>query len=414
MPDIIVTKTREEPGATSLRVEVAVERVRAAEEKATARYAKRVRLPGFRQGKAPPAVVRRRFYEAIREEVLRELIGESWKVALEQEKLKPIADPRVRNLRFEENSPVTFELLVEVKPELELPRLGGFKLVRKVPRVTDEMVDAQLEELRRRRAPWVPLAAEPGPGDLVQVTLATLQGDEEKDVRRYELVLGEGRALPEIEERIRRMKPGETGEVEVRLPEDFPDPERRGELRRVRIVLHEAKRQELPPLDDAFAREIGDFDSLEELKRAVREDLEKEAVREAEAELRRQLMEQIVAANGVLAPRPLVDRLLALYAQAYEIPDSEIERFAAEFRPIAEAQVKRDLVIDHVAEKFGLGATAEEVDRRVAEIARRRNAEPERVYAYLEKAGRLRELKRSITEEKVFAYLLGQSTVTED
>jgi trigger factor len=414
MPDIIVTKTREEPGATSLRVEVAVERVRAAEEKATARYAKRVRLPGFRKGKAPPAVVRRRFYEAIREEVLRELIGESWKVALEQEKLKPIADPRVRNLRFEENSPVTFELLVEVKPELELPRLGGFKLVRKVPRVTDEMVDAQLEELRRRRAPWVPLAAEPGPGDLVQVTLATLQGDEEKDVRRYELVLGEGRALPEIEERIRRMKPGETGEVEVRLPEDFPDPERRGELRRVRIVLHEAKRQELPPLDDAFAREIGDFDSLEELKRAVREDLEKEAVREAEAELRRQLMEQIVAANGVLAPRPLVDRLLALYAQAYEIPDSEIERFAAEFRPIAEAQVKRDLVIDHVAEKFGLGATAEEVDRRVAEIARRRNAEPERVYAYLEKAGRLRELKRSITEEKVFAYLLGQSTVTED
>jgi trigger factor len=414
MPDIIVTKTREEPGATSLRVEVAVERVRAAEEKATARYAKRVRLPGFRKGKAPPAVVRRRFYEAIREEVLRELIGESWKVALEQEKLKPIADPRVRNLRFEENSPVTFELLVEVKPELELPRLGGFKLVRKVPRVTDEMVDAQLEELRRRRAPWVPLAAEPGPGDLVQVTLATLQGDEEKDVRRYELVLGEGRALPEIEERIRRMKPGETGEAEVRLPEDFPDPERRGELRRVRIVLHEAKRQELPPLDDAFAREIGDFDSLEELKRAVREDLEKEAVREAEAELRRQLMEQIVAANGVLAPRPLVDRLLALYAQAYEIPDSEIERFAAEFRPIAEAQVKRDLVIDHVAEKFGLGATAEEVDRRVAEIARRRNAEPERVYAYLEKAGRLRELKRSITEEKVFAYLLGQSTVTED
>ncbi|GIW52511.1 MAG: trigger factor [Gemmatimonadales bacterium] len=414
MPDIVVTKTREEPGATSLRVEVAPERVRAAEEKATARYAKRVRLPGFRKGKAPHSVVRRRFYDAIREEVIRELIGESWKVALEQEKLKPIADPRVRNLQFEENAPVTFELLVEVKPELELSRLGGFKLVRKVPRVTDEMVNAQIEDLRRRRAPWVPLNTEPGPGDLVQVTLATLEGEEEKDVRRYELVLGEGRALPEIEERIQRMKPGETGETEVRLPDDFPDPERRGQLRRVRIVLHEAKRQELPPLDDAFAREIGDFDSLEELRRAVREDLEKEAAREADAELRRQLMEQLVAANGVVAPRPLVDRLLASYAQVYEIPDSELERFATEFRPIAEAQVKRDLVIDHVAEKFGLRATAEDVDQRIAAIARRRNAEPGQVYASLEKAGRLRELERSITEEKVYAYLLEQSTVTED
>ncbi len=413
MADIVVTKVQEEPGATSLRVEVAPERVRAAAERATARYAKRARLPGFRKGKAPPAVVRRRFYDAIREEVLRELVGESWKVALQQEKLKPIADPRVRNLHFEEDAPVTFELLVEVKPELALTRLGGFKLVRRVPRVTDEMVNAQIEDLRRRRAPWVPLGTEPGPGDLVQVTLATLQGDDEKDVRRYELVLGEGRALPEIEARIQRMKPGDAGETEVRLPDDFPDPERQGEVRRVRIVLHEAKRQELPLLDDSFARELGDFDSLEELRRVVREDLEREAAREAEVELRRQLMEQIVAANGVAAPRPLVDRLLAWYAQVYEIPETQLERFAAEFRPIAEAQVKRDLVIDHVAEKFNLRATAEEVDQRIAEIARRRNAEPGRVYASLEKAGRLRELERSITEEKVYAYLLKQSAVTE-
>lgn len=414
MADIVVTKTREEPGATSLRVEVAVERVRAAEERATARYAKRVRLPGFRKGKAPPSVVRRRFQDAIREEVIRELIGESWRVALKQEKLKPISDPRIRDLRFEENAPVTFELLVEVKPELELRRLGGFQLTRRVTRVTDEMVDAQIEELRRRRAPWVPLSTEPGPGDLVQVTLATLEGETEKDVRRYELVLGEGRALPEIEERIAQLKPGEAGEVEVRLPDDFPDAARRGEVRRVRIVLHEAKRQELPPLDDAFAREIGDFDSLEELRQAVREDLEKEAAREADAEVRRQLIEQIVAANAVVAPRPLVDRLLASYVQIYEIPEGQLERFTAEFGPIVEAQVKRDLVIDHVAERFNLKATEEELKQRVGEIARRRNVEAAKVYASLQKAGRLKELERSITEAKVYAYLLNQSTVTED
>lgn len=139
MPEIVITKSREEPGAASLRVEVPVERVRAAEDKATAYYAQRARLPGFRKGKAPTAVVRKRFHDAIREEVLRELIGESWKAAVEQERLKPIADPRVRDLKFEENTPVTFELFVEVKPDIKIGRLGGFKLARKVPKVIDEI-----------------------------------------------------------------------------------------------------------------------------------------------------------------------------------------------------------------------------------------------------------------------------------
>lgn len=413
MPDIVITKARTEPGATSLRVEVPVERVRAAEEKATASYARRARLPGFRKGRAPTAVVRKRFHDAIREEVLRELIGESWKAALAQEGLKPIADPRVRDLKFEENAPVTFELFVEVKPEIQLPRLGGFTLKRRVPPVGEELVNAQLEELRRQKGPWAPLTEMPAAGDLVQVTLAILENGAATDERRYELVLGQRQALPDVEAAIMRLTPGQTTDTEVQLPDDFPDPAKRGQRRTVRLTLHEAKRQELPPLDDAFAREIGDFESLNDLRRAVREDLEREAAREADADVRRQLLEQIVAANNLEAPRPLVERLLASYAQVYEIPDSQLERFAAEFRPIAEAQVRRDLVLDFVTEQQQLQATEEELDARVAQLAERRKIAPEQLYASLQKAGRLRELERSITEEKVFRYLLQQSTVTE-
>ena len=120
MPDILVTTARDEPGAKALRVEVPVERVRAAQDKATAYYARRIKLPGFRKGKVPPDVVRKRFHDAIREQVVRELIGESWKLAVEQEGLKPIADPRVRDLKFEDDAPVTFELFVEVRPEITL------------------------------------------------------------------------------------------------------------------------------------------------------------------------------------------------------------------------------------------------------------------------------------------------------
>jgi trigger factor len=413
MPDILVTKTREEPGAKALHVEVPVERVRAAQDKATEYYARRVKLPGFRKGKVPADVVRKRYHDAIREEVVRQLIGEGWKLAVEQESLKPIADPRVRDLKFEDGTPVTFELFVEVRPEIKLGRVSGFKLTRRRTPVSDEMVNEQIEQIRRQRAPWTPYAEQPKAGDYVVVTLIILEDGQPGEPKRYELVLGEGRALPDVEAKIMTLKPGETGETEVQLPDDYPDPAKRGQRRTVRLTLHEAKRQELPPLDDGFAREAGDFDSLDALRRAVRTDLEQDAGREADADVRRQLIEQIVTANQLDAPRPLVERLLATYAQAYEIPDERLEKFAAEFRPLAEAQVRRDLVLDFVTEEQKLKATEEELDQRVAQLAQRRKTDAAQLYASLQKAGRLKELERQITEEKVFAHLLQQSTVTE-
>jgi trigger factor len=411
---IEITKAKEEPGSALFRVAVTPERVQRAEDKAAHALAQRARLPGFRQGKAPIAVVRKRYGDAIREQVLREVIGESWKATIEREKLDPIADPHVHDLKFEAGAPLTFELHVEVKPELTLERLGGFTLTRTVGPVTDDTVGEQLEELRRQRAAWVPLDAERAkPGDLAAVTLATIEDGVAGEAKPYRVVLGQGQAIPDVEEQIMSLAVGESRDADVRFPADFPDEAKRGQSRRVRITLQEVKRQELPALDDAFAREVGDFDSLEALRQAVRSDLEVEARRSADAGVRRQLIEQIVAANGVPAPRSLVGRVLRAYAQAYQVPDERFEGFAQEFFPLAEAQVRRDLVLDHVARARGLHATEEELDGRISEIARRRDVPPGQVYAELQKAERLKELEQSITEEKVFAHLLAQSTVTE-
>ena len=388
--------------------------MRAAEERATRAYQQRARLPGFRQGKAPAAVVRKKFAEDIRQQALQELVQESWRAAVEQEKLKPIADPHIHNLKWEEGSPVTFELHVEVKPELKLDRLGGFRLTRTMPAVTEGQVDAQLNEQRAQRAPWTPVTDEtPKPKDLVHVTIATREGTEIKDPQPYQLVLGEGRAIPEVEEKIMGLVPGETVDAIVRFPDDFAEEAKRGQTRNVRITLHEVKRQQLAELDDAFAREVGDFESLAALRQAVTEDLRKEAEREADAKLRAELIEQIVSANGVTAPRPLVERALYMYAQAYGVPEERWPQFAEEFRPVAEAQVRRDLVLDHVMDAQALRATEAELDQRIQELAERRGMPPAQVYASLEKAKRLRDVERSITEEKVFTYLLSQSTVEQ-
>src|SRR5437764_6296815 len=428
MPDIQVKKTGEEPGAASLAVTVPLEHVRDAEERATTVYQQRARLPGFRKGKAPAALVKKHYADDIRQQVLQDLIRESWSLALEQEVLKPVADPHIHNLKWEAGAPVTFEFHVEVKPDLKLERLGKFHLKRRVAKVTEEQVLAQLNDLRAQKAPWTPVQGErPKPKDLVHVTIATQggggsggegQGEGEggaqvKDPQPYQLVLGEGRAIPEVEERIMGLLPGETTDATVRFPDDFPDEAKRGRTRDIRLTLHEVKRQHLPELDDAFAREVGDFDSLEGLKRAVREDLEKEAEREADAKLRADLLEQIVAANRVSCPRPLVERALWAYAQAYGIAEDRWPQFATEFRPIAEAQVRRDLILDHVAEQHALHATEAELDRRIKELAERRSIPAEQLYASLEKAKRLRDVERSLTEEKVFAFLLSQSTVEQ-
>lgn len=412
--DILITKAGEEPGAASFKIEVPADRVQQAEHSAAQAFAKRARLPGFRKGKAPLAVVRKRFHDAIREQVLREVVGESWKATLDQESLEPIADPRVHDLKFEAGSPVTFEFHVELKPDVAVERVGGFTVTREPRAVTDEMVDHQLEELRRQQAPWVPVEGRPADtGEMVSVTLATLSDDDPGEAKPYQIVLGEGQAIPDVERLIATLEPGGTAEGDVTFPADFPDESKRGQTRRVRLALQEIKRRDLPALDDAFAGEVGDFDDLDALRTAVRQDLELESRREADADVRKQLIEQLAAANHIPAPRPLVDRLLHAYREAYRIPDEALEQFFTEFRPIAESQVKRDLLLDQIIGQENLRATEEELDARVAEIAARRNAEPGQVYAQLQKADRLKELEQTLTEDKVFEFLLSQSTVTE-
>ncbi len=414
MPAILIKKTAEEPGAASLAVTVPVEQVREAEDRATSAYQRRARLPGFRKGKAPAAIVKKHFADDIRQEALQELIRESWKVAVEQESLKPIADPHIHNLKWDVGAPVTFEFHVEVKPDIKLGRLGGFQLKRTVRPVTDEQVAAQLNEVRAQKAPWTPVVGEhPRSADLVRVTIAAREGAQLKDPQPYQLVLGEGRAIPEVEQQIYGMLPEETIDAIVRFPDDFADEAKRGQTRDIRLTLHEVKRQQLPELDDAFAREVGDFDSLDALQRGIREDLAQDAEREADAKVRAELIEQIVAANRVVAPQPLVERALWVFAQAYGIPEDRMSQFAAEFRPVAEAQVRRDLVLDYVVEHQKLQATEAELDERIRQLAERRGMPPEQLYASLEKAKRLRDVERSLTEEKVFAFLLSQSTVEQ-
>jgi trigger factor len=393
---------------------VPVDRVREAEARALKYYAQRARLPGFRPGKAPETVVRKRFGDAIRQTVLEEVIRESWETAKTNESLKPITDPAIRNLKFEEGSPIEFELHVEVRPELKLERVGGFKLERREAAVADAAVEEQLARIQEQKAAWIPVeGSKPLPGQMVRVEVATIEDGVAGPSQPHDLVLGENQTIPELEEQIMSLLPGETTDAAVRFPDDHPDESRRGQTRQLRITLHEVKQQELPPLDDALAREVGDFENLEALRSAVRQDLEREAAREADADVRRSLISQVVEANNIKAPDSLVHRLMHGYAEMYKVPEEQLPVFEQQFHQIAETQVKRDLALDALVEAHGLRATEAELDERINTMAGARGVSASQIYASLEKSKRLGELERAITEEKAFDFLLKQSTVEE-
>ncbi|MEX2153540.1 MAG: trigger factor [Gemmatimonadaceae bacterium] len=406
-------KTKKSDGVERLlEVSVPLETVQEAEEQSARRYASSVRLPGFRPGKAPTALVRKRFKDAIRQQALESLLQEAYQEVVEREKLKVASQPHLHDVHFDEGKPLTFELHIEIRPEITLARTQGFKVKRAAAAVTENNVREQLEQLRDQRANWAPVTEKPAPGDMVTVLLATAdENGELPEGKEYRVVLGGGQAIPGIEELIMKLTPGETLEQSVRWPDDFPDESQRGKSKPVRVTLEDVKRKALPELDDAFAREVGDFESLDALTTSVRKDLESHAEREADADVRQQIIDQLMQANAFDVPPSWVNQLVDGYMKAYQIPEDEREKFTAEFRPVAERQVRRDLIIDTISEKEQLKATEADIDERVGEVAKKRNADPGQVYASLQKAGRLQEIERAITEEKVFKWLLERNTV---
>lgn len=394
-----------------IEVRVPVEAVRDAEETAARRYASNVRLPGFRPGKAPPAMIKKRFKNEIRQAVIEQLVQDAFQEVMSREKLDVAAQPHIHDLKFEEGQPLSFELHLEVRPEIKLENVQGFKVARTQAEVTDATVSEQVEQIREQKASWSPVETQPAPTDMVRVQLTTEDNGVFPEAREYPLVLGSGQAIPGVEELIMELTPGQEAERGVKWPEDFPDEAQRGTTKKVRVKLLEVKRKALPALDDAFAREVGDFESLDALHSTVRKDLEEHASREADAGVRQQLIDQIADANPFDIPGAWVNQLIDGYMNAYQVPEEERAKFREEFRPVAERQVRRDLIIDTIAEREGLKATEADIDDRVAEVASRRGADAGQVYASLQKAGRLREIEQSITEEKVFAWLTERNEI---
>ena len=198
------------------------------------------------------------------------------------------------------------------------------------------------------------------------------------------------------------------------FPDDFPDESRRGDTERIQVTVLARKERELPALDDELAKQVGEFETVEELKARVQEDLAKDAEQQAESVVRGRLLDMVLDANPFEVPKSMVDRYAdGVIGEQQEMDEERKAEVRESIRPEAERAVKRILIVEEVATSQSLTATDDDIDARVEEIAEANNSTPAQVYAGLQKSGRLEMLERELTETRVFDYLKEQSEITD-
>lgn len=425
--DLKVSLQEQPSWSRRLNITVPAERVQRIRSSVSSQITRNARMPGFRKGKLPQRVLEQRFGPSIEQETLDRTIQEAFREALQAQGLAPISQGKVDNIQYEKGQDLTFEVEFEVRPEIQLERVSGFTVSRPASEVGEDDVESILERLRDDRATWEALAedARPGYGDqvTVEITAKDAEGNpvEGEEARTYRFALGEGQAIPDVEQAIMTLQTGQEGDFTVKFPDDFPEEERRGEEQHLHIVLKTAQSKQLPEVDDEFAQAMGEFESLEALRTRILEDLRNDAEQRAEAEVRGQLVEQIVEANPFEVPASMVERYLD-YMTGHSHADGEehnhtpeeeerIRQQREQLRPQAEWGMKRMMLVERIAEQEGLSATQDEIDARVEELAAKHERTPSEVWLQLEKSGQLEVLEREITEDKVFRFLLEQNTV---
>ena len=415
--DLQISVEEHEAWRRRMNVTIPASIVQAEERKAAQNLASRARLKGFRKGKVPTKVIESRFGGSLRQEALDKLIGSAYREALASQALRPISEGEIEDLSYKPEEDLSFAIAFDIEPVFEVAQLSGFAVERPVQEITTEQVDEVLGRIQEQNGVWQPLeTGKPEDKDLVSVTITRLddEGEPADEGREYDLVIGQGDAIPDIESSIRTLETGTTEDFEISFPDDFPDESRRGDSEKVRIALTSRRSMDLPALDDDLAKQVGDFETMDELRTKVREDMGKEAAQQADQVVRGTLLDLIVDANPFEVPASMTARYAdGIIGDAKNIPEDKLAEFREQIRPEAERAVKRILVIERIAETQELSASEDDIDDRVEEIAAANNTDAAKVYAELQKAGRLETLERELTENAVFDFLFEKSEITD-
>lgn len=424
-----------ENDCVALEVEVDPEQVEEALDVAYRKVVRQINIPGFRKGRAPRSVVESRFgKEVLYEEAIEHLVPLAYEKALEINNLEPIDQPDIDIIEFESGKPFRFKATVQLKPEVELGEYRGVAVTKRIRKVDDHDVDHMLEHLREGQAQLVVAERDTvADGDYVVIDFEGYVDGEPFQggaAKAYQLQVGSGHFIPGFEDQLIGAKVDEEIDVKVTFPENYHSEDLAGKDAVFKVTVHEIKVRQLPELDDDFAKDVSDKETLAELREQIRENLEKEAEDRADDALRNQVIEAVAAQANVNLPEVLVEREIQVMLDdmrqslAYqgiplerylEATEQTLDQLKEEMRPDAEKRVKASLVIEAVAEAEGIQANAEDIEARIEEMLEgREGTEREEMKQALQREDVQERIASSIRVRKTVDFLVEHAQVTDE
>lgn len=389
--------------------------------------AKRARVKGFRAGKVPRRVLEQFYKQMVEGQVISQLVDDSFKQAVKEHELVPIDSPQMDEVpSVRPKEPLAFSARVQVKPEVNAEKYEGLAVEKKVRKVTDAEVDAELNALRDKATvvEQVTDRATCENGDLAVVDFfGFVDGETFKGGKgiNYTVEIGSGRMIEGFEAQLVGMEIGGEKKFELPFPEDQGPEEVRGKTVEWKVDLKELRRKILPDLDDEFAKDLGEFDTLDELKDNLRQNLATRQDAKSKRQLRDAVMEALVEANSVDVPPVMVDRQLDFLLQdannmaqkASPEMKEAIAKLREEARPRAERQVAGMLLLEAVSRKETIEVSDAELEGRIQELSREHRIPPKQLKIQLKQNGQVDALRYNLLQDKTLDLLVDRAVVTE-
>jgi trigger factor len=389
-----------------------------------------VRLPGFRPGKVPLSVLRKRYGSSVMGEVLEHVVNDSSTTAMRERNLRPALQPQVEIVSFDEGKDLSYKMAVEVLPEIQTMNFSELNLERLKPEVPDQEIDQALERIARQQRKSEPADRPAATGDLVVIDFTgSIDGTEFPggSAKDYTLELGSGAFIPGFEDQLVGAKTGEQRTVDVTFPADYGAPDLAGKTAQFAVAVKEVRAITPQPIDDSLAEAVG-MENLEGLRQAVRERIERDYAGLARQRLKRVLLDRLAERHDFPVPQGMVDIELDTIWKQFEAERERArksgtapeeggksdEELKAEYRAIAERRVKLGLLLSEVGRKNNITVSQEELNRALVDEARRFPGQERQVIEYYRKNPSAADgLRAPIYEDKVVDFVLEMAQVTE-
>lgn len=394
-----------EKSMVELQFSIDAETFKAAVNNAFKREGKKYAIPGFRKGKAPRHMIEKMYGSDIfHYDAVNDLFPEAYEAAVKEAKIDVVGRPDPEVVSMSEADGVVLKVKVAVKPEVELGEYAGLTVTKEAKTVNEDDVDAEVKRMQDRNGRLLTREGAAENGDTVDIDFEGFvdgKAFEGGKAEHYSLVLGSGSFIPGFEDQVVGHSAGEEFDVNVKFPEEYGAAELAGKDATFKIKLHEVKYKELPTLDDDFAKDVSEYDTLDELKDSIRNNIKTNLDKQAEQKVENDLMDQVIANMKADIPDAMVDSRIDELVQDFEYRISQqglkladylkymgmnIEQFRAQFKEQADKQVKMRLAMEAIVAKEGITASDEEFEEEVKRIADAYKMEADKVKSIVDAA----------------------------